>query len=166
MAAKADAVAKSDAKMDFGKLLAEARLGQPCSGCGADVQSGLLACPTCKGTGKVTKTRIDTLTEKDPKTGVERRRTSPVEYQDPCPTCRGFTTIPCPVCHGAGVDLGMVGAVEKPWVIDGLKRRMEWLVRAGDAVCGGAVVAAPGEPGGDPPERGAAAVLHAAIHAT
>lgn len=123
----AEAATRQQAGLSFARLLADARLHQPCANCSGDMQSGLVACPTCRGTGKVTKTRLETLTDKDPKTGAERRRSYQVEYQAVCPTCKGFASTLCPACGGAGVDLGKVGPVEKALVVEGLRKRIEFL---------------------------------------
>ena len=127
LVARADTAAKQQSGMAFGQLLADARLHQLCPNCNQKMQSGLLACPNCNGTGKVTRTRVETETTKDPKTGQEFRRTYQVEYQAVCPVCKGFTAVVCPVCHGAGVDLGTVGPVEQPFVVAGLRRRIDAL---------------------------------------
>lgn len=125
--AKADIASNQLAGMSFGRLLADARLHQYCASCGTRAQSGLAPCGNCAGTGKVPKTRIVEETAKDPKTGIEHRRVYQVEYQAPCPTCKGFTTTVCRACDGAGVELGTVGPIEKPYVIEGLRKRIDFL---------------------------------------
>jgi hypothetical protein len=127
LVARADIAANQQSGMSFGRLLADARLHQLCPNCNQKMQSGLLACPNCNGTGKISRTRVETETTKDPKTGQEFRRTYQVDYQAVCPTCKGFTTIACPVCHGGGVDLGTVGPVEQPFVAAGLRKRIDAL---------------------------------------
>ncbi len=115
------------ASMSFGRLLSDARLHQPCPTCAGEAQLGLVPCPNCRGSGKVTKTRPETVTKKDPRSGIEERRVYQVEYQSPCPMCQGFTVVLCSTCHGAGCDLGAVGPDEKLYVIDGLRKRIDFL---------------------------------------
>lgn len=128
LSARADQAANQQVGMPFARLLADARLQQHCGHCTGEMQAGLMACTQCRGSGRIVKTRLETLTEKDPKTGIERRRTYQVEYHTACPTCRGFAATLCPLCGGAGVDIGTVGAMERPYVIDGLRRRIDALV--------------------------------------
>ena len=122
--AKADYAVTHQAGLSLARLLAEARLHQACPACGQELQLGLVPCPICKGSGHVTKTRLETVTEKDTKTGIERRRVRQVDYEDICPTCHGFGSTICPACQGAGVDLGTVGPLERAEVLDGLARRI------------------------------------------
>ncbi|MCG3180123.1 MAG: hypothetical protein BIFFINMI_02478 [Phycisphaerae bacterium] len=122
---KADYATMHQAGMSFAHFLAECRLHQACATCGGHgMQLGLSPCPTCKGTGKVTRTRWVTVTEKDAK-GVERKKSWQEDYEVVCPGCHGFTSVLCPACHGAGVDLGTVGPVERDELAEGLAKRIE-----------------------------------------
>jgi tetratricopeptide (TPR) repeat protein len=127
MLARADYASLNQTGITFAKLLAEARLHQPCASCAGSAQLGLQPCPTCKGSGKITKTKLEIVEDRDEKGRVVRRRTRQVEYEVKCPTCGGFTTIVCTDCKGAGVDLGNVGEVEREEVVHGLVERIELL---------------------------------------